>query len=100
MDDFIVKTFNREVDYLFDGILNSKNPFHFFTLSTVDNLKIRLNDTMLDMDKKVRVTYHGKTIFNDVVPRLPSVITRTIKENGDPMSIFYGEIIISLESED
>ena len=68
--------------------------------STVDNLKIRLNDTMLDMDKKVRVTYHGKTIFNDLVPRLPSVITRTIKENGDPMSIFYGEIIISLEGED
>ena len=26
--------YNRELEYLEDGVLNSKNPYHFFSLST------------------------------------------------------------------
>jgi len=29
--------YSRELEYLRDGILNSKNPYHFFNLSTLDN---------------------------------------------------------------
>ena len=30
--------YNRENDYIIDGIKNSKNPYHFFTLATLSNI--------------------------------------------------------------
>ena len=35
--DHIQDVYNRELKYLKDGILNSKNPYHFFSLSTSFN---------------------------------------------------------------
>ena len=49
------------------------------------------------MDKSVIVTYNGMEIFNEIVPRVSSTILETIKEYGDPTSVYYGEISISLE---
>ena len=69
MDDFIVKTFNREVDYLFDGILNSKNPFHFFTLSTVDNLKSEIRTIVLRRVEKnpLRLFFNSDNRSNKII---------------------------------
>ena len=65
--------------------------------TTVSDFKIMLNDYLIDMDKSVIVTYNGMEIFNEIVPRVSSTILETIKEYGDPTSVYYGEISISLE---
>ena len=65
--------------------------------TTVSDFKIMLNDYLIDMDKSVIVTYNGMEIFNEIVPRVSSTISETIKEYGDPTSVYYGEISISLE---
>ena len=65
--------------------------------TNVSDMVIRLNDELVDMDKKVIVKYSGMEIFNDMVQRDSAVISTTIKEYGDPESIYLGEIPISLE---
>ena len=65
--------------------------------TTVSDFKIMLNDYLIDMDRSVIVTFNGMEIFNEIVPRVPSIILKTIKEYGDPTSVYYGEISISLE---
>ena len=65
--------------------------------TNVSDFKIMLNDNLIDMDKSVIVTYDDMEIFNEIVPRVPSTILETIKEYGDPKSVYYGEISISLE---
>ena len=65
--------------------------------TTVSDFKIMLNDYLIDMDRSVIVTFNGMEIFNEIVPRVPSTILETIKEYGDPTSVYYGEISISLE---
>ena len=57
-----------------------------------------LNDSLLDMDKRVIVKYDDKEIFNATVPRTSSTILKSIREYGDPNSVYYGEIPISLEN--
>ena len=65
--------------------------------TTVSDFKIMLNDTLVDMDKNVSVTYDGEEVFNGIVFRQSSTILETLKEDGDPKSVYYGEITISLE---
>ena len=57
-----------------------------------------LNDSLIDMDKRVIVKYDDKEIFNATVPRTSSTILKSIREYGDPKSVYYGEIPISLEN--
>ena len=64
--------------------------------ATVSELVIRLNDKLLDMDKKVKVVYRDKEIFSGYVPRRKDVILNSINEYGDPTSIYYGEISVLL----
>ena len=64
--------------------------------ATVPKIVIRLNDKLLDMDKKVKVVYRDKEIFNGYVPRRKDVISRSINEYGDPESLYYGEISVLL----
>ena len=56
-----------------------------------------LNDYLIDMDKNVIVKYKGEEIFNGIVSRLPSTILETVNEYGDPESVYYGEIPLSLD---
>ena len=65
--------------------------------TNVSDIIIRLNDQLIDMDKKVIVKYLGKEIFSSIVQRNSAIISTTIKEYGDPESIYFGEIPISLE---
>ena len=64
--------------------------------STVSDIIIRLNDALIDMDKKVIVKYLGDEVFNGKVYRNSIVISKSIKEYGDPESVYCGEIPVSL----
>ena len=64
--------------------------------ATVSDMIIRLNDKMIDMDKNVIVKYLNTEIFNAIVHRNKKTILNSIEEYGDPKSIFFGEISISL----
>jgi len=65
--------------------------------TTVPDIIIRLNDDLIDMDKKVIVKYLGDVVFNDIVHRDNKTISKSIKEYGDPESVYFGEIPISLK---
>ncbi|TDQ10915.1 alpha/beta hydrolase family protein [Pedobacter metabolipauper] len=57
-------------------------------------LLIYLNDQMLNLDKKVKVIYLGKTIFNGKVKRDQAIIKETAAERLDKDLIFYSRIAI------
>ena len=64
--------------------------------ATVPEIVIMLNDNLLNMDKKVKIVYKDKEIFEGYVPRTKDVILSSINEYGDPESIYYGEISVLL----
>ena len=64
--------------------------------STVSSIIIQLNDNLIEMDKKVVVKYRGKNLYNGYVSRNENIIKDSILEYGDPQSIYYGQIFISL----
>ena len=55
-------------------------------------VRILLDDTMLDLDKDVRVTQDGKELFAGRVPRSKAVIERTLQERFDPKAAFTAEV--------
>ena len=65
--------------------------------TTVSDIIIRLNDYLIDMDKKVIVKYLGDEVFNGIVSRNSMVISKSIEEYGDPESVYFGEIPVSLK---
>ena len=64
--------------------------------STVSDIIIQLNDNFIDMDKKVVVNYRGKNLYNGYVSRNENIIKDSIVEYGDPQSVYYGQISLSL----
>ena len=66
--------------------------------TSVSDFTIMLNDSLIDMDKSVTVKYNGKEVFNATVPRTSTTILNSIREYGDPESVYYGEIPISLDN--
>ena len=64
--------------------------------ATVSEVVIMLHDNLLNMDKEVKVVYMDKEIFKGYVPRTKDVILNSINEYGDPESIYYGKISVSL----
>ena len=66
--------------------------------TSVSEFTIMLNDSLIDMDKSVIVKYDGKEVFNATVPRTSSTILKSIREYGDPESVYYGEINLSLDN--
>ena len=66
--------------------------------ATVPEVVIMLHDNLLNMDKEVKVVYKDKEIFKDYVPRTKDVILNSINEYGDPKSIYYGKISVSLDN--
>ena len=66
--------------------------------TSVSEFTIMLNDSLIDMNKSVIVKYDGKEVFSATVPRTSSTILKSISEYGDPKSVYYGEISISLDN--
>ncbi len=68
------------------------------TINIIDKqyevLYIYLNDTMLNMDKKVTVNINGKKVFNQKVTRNTDVIRQTAAKRLDKELIFYGQLTI------
>jgi poly(3-hydroxybutyrate) depolymerase len=55
-------------------------------------VRIRLDDSMLDLDRPVRVVHGERVLFEGVVPRERRVIERTLAERGDPRGVFVAEV--------
>ena len=51
-------------------------------------------DKMLDLDKPVKVTNKGKTLFDGMVEREQSTLRSTLYERNDPSYIFPAQIQI------
>jgi hypothetical protein len=64
--------------------------------SSVPVVTFRLNDTMMDLDKRVTVTQDGKTLFTGTVQRSVKTIARTLAERGDPAGLFSAEVTVTL----
>ena len=57
---------------------------------------IYLNDTMMDLDKPVRVVASDKVLFEGPVTRKPAVMRQTLRERGDLSYIFPVRIDVTL----
>jgi poly(3-hydroxybutyrate) depolymerase len=60
---------------------------------------LRLDDSMVDLDRDIRVFRDGKVLFQGRVPRTAASIRQTLAERGDPSGIFTAEVAISLRQE-
>ncbi|MDF1799049.1 MAG: transglutaminase domain-containing protein [Planctomycetota bacterium] len=64
--------------------------------SGVDQLHIRLDDTMLDLDQPVRVEQGDEVLFEGLVPRTRATLERTLAERGDPRGMWSAEVLVQL----
>ncbi|MBL9149880.1 MAG: dienelactone hydrolase family protein [Phycisphaerae bacterium] len=58
-------------------------------------LRIRLDDSMLDLDKPVVVLQGEKELFRGNVERSPAVIDATLNERGDRQGIWTAEVAVT-----
>ena len=66
--------------------------------SSSSKITIQLNDDLVDMDREITVNYLGRQLFKGLVYRDIDIIERSIREYGDPKSVYYGEIRLTLDS--
>lgn len=66
--------------------------------SSSSKITIQLNDDLVDMDREITVNYLGRQLFKGFVYRDIDIIERSIREYGDPKSVYYGEIRLTLDS--
>ena len=64
-------------------------------LQGIEQLLLRINDKMVDLDQAITVTFNGKQLFRGTVTRTTAMIGKTLVERGDPASIFSAEIMVS-----
>ena len=65
--------------------------------SGVEELVIRLDDSMVDLDKPVKVTMKDGTVLHEgVAKRGVGVIAATLAERGDPKGVFSAEIRVRI----
>ncbi len=63
--------------------------------SDVSTVHIRLNDHMMNLNKPVRVTYKGETVYNDSPKRTIETLVQALKERGDPKAMYTAEITVA-----
>ena len=66
--------------------------------SSSSKITIQLNDNLIDMDREITVNYLGRQLFKGFVYRDIDIIKRSVREYGDPKSVYYGEIRLTLDS--
>ena len=67
------------------------------TVTGVEELAIRLDDTMVDLDKPVRVVWKdGSVLHEGVAPRSIAVLSTTLAERGDPRGVFSAEVRVRI----
>jgi hypothetical protein len=62
----------------------------------VERLLIRLNDSMLDLDKPVTIVSGGQKLYDDKPPRTIATLAKTLAERGDPAAVYPAEIEVRL----
>jgi hypothetical protein len=67
---------------------------HVVASHNTDELTFRLDDEMLDLDRRVRVYRQGVLYFDGIVPRSRAVMERTLAERGDRSGIFSAEVTV------
>jgi hypothetical protein len=63
----------------------------------VREVRVRLNDAIVDLDRPVEVTNAGKPRFKDQVTRTIRCLAETLAERGDPRGIYAAEITVALD---
>ena len=58
-------------------------------------LRILLDDSMLDLDRDVRVTQGGTELFAGRVPRSKAVVERVLADRYDPRAAFCAEVAVT-----
>ena len=61
-----------------------------------EELIVLLNDAMVDLDKPVKVTMDGKTLFDGIASRTLKSLHSTLNERGDPHLIFDSAVTVRL----
>lgn len=62
----------------------------------VSKITVRLNDSMLDLDRPVTIRFNEQVVFDGSIERTISTIGRTLEERGDPESVYFGERTVDL----
>jgi hypothetical protein len=66
--------------------------------SDVADLKVRLSDDMLDLDRPVVVTAKGVERWNAKAVRTIALLAKTLEERGDPRLVWSAEVAVSFWS--
>ena len=62
----------------------------------INQLIIRVNDRMLNLDEDVTVTSQAKELYKGRIQRSIGTLAKTLDQRGDPAAIFSGEIVVTL----
>lgn len=63
----------------------------------VRELRVRLNDAMVDLDESVEITGSGKPRFNGRLARTIRCLAETLAERGDPRGVYSVEVTVTLD---
>ncbi|MFP6601815.1 MAG: hypothetical protein VB862_04765, partial [Pirellulaceae bacterium] len=63
-------------------------------LQGIEQLVLRANDQLVDLDQPITVSFNGKQLFHGNLTRTVAVIEKTLVERGDPASVFSAEITV------
>ena len=61
-----------------------------------DSLTIYLDDRLVDLNKKVTVTYDGATLFKGKLHRSESMLKETLYKRGDPGYMFPSSVSVKI----
>lgn len=61
-------------------------------------LTLYLNDSIVNLDKKVKIMKGGKALYKGKVTRSEQVMTETMEQRGDPMYCFPARLIVDVPS--
>ena len=64
-------------------------------LQGIEQLILRANDQLVDLDQPITVSFNGKQLFHGNLTRTVAVIEKTLVERGAPASVFLAEITVS-----
>lgn len=83
------------------ALVRVKHDNQTFTIehSDVAELRLRVNDDMIDFSKKVTVLHDSKVLFKGMLARQSSTLQKTFEERHDPSAVYSAEIIVSVPKE-
>lgn len=63
-------------------------------------ITLSLNDEIVDLDRKVKVRYQGKTIFNGRLKRSAETLHSTLYQRNDPRYAFPAQVTLKVKNEE